>query len=92
MHGPVVRGVSGPFALGFPGLDVLTEPESDSTAAEIDDRSGEVVVSAEVGGDGVVVAEAEDGGDLGSADEVLGIHLGRHEFRLHMLSPLGGNS
>ncbi len=67
-------GVSG----GRPLFDVLAEPEPGSAAGDVDDRSWHVGVAAQVGGDRVVVGEAEDSGHLSGIDQVIGVDKPAH--------------
>jgi hypothetical protein len=61
-----------------PPLDLGSEPELDTTLAEVDDRSRHVFVSLLILADGIAVGEFEDVGDALSVEEMLCLDFGGH--------------
>jgi hypothetical protein len=48
----------------LPRRVVVSEPQSDPTITPVDDRPGEVLVTMQVGGDAVVVGQAQELRDI----------------------------
>lgn len=61
-----------------PGLDLSPDPQPALAVSKLDYWPGKAGIPPEVGGDAVLVAEAEDSGDDANVDEVVEIHLPAH--------------